>query len=395
MPTIYEQSRLAHAQWKGKLSIELKCKLNNKTDLSLAYTPGVAQPCLDIQKNPEDVYTYTWKGNSVAVITDGTAVLGLGDIGPKASLPVMEGKCALFKAFADIDAVPIALDTKDPKEIIAICRALAPSFGGFNLEDISAPRCVEIERELKKLLDIPVFHDDQHGTSIVVAAGLINALKLVRKAFKDLRVVVCGAGAAGSSIMFMLNQLGVGEILGFSKEGILNQDDVEGYDFLAKELVAFTNPNNLKLSLKEALVGADVFIGVSAPRLVTSDMVKTMAKDPIIFALANPEPEITVEEAKAGGAFIVATGRSDKPNQVNNVLVFPGLFRGALDSGATQITEAMKLAAAKALASLISESELNPENIIPSAFDPRVAKTIADEVAQVAKATGMIRKTKE
>jgi malate dehydrogenase (oxaloacetate-decarboxylating) len=392
MADIYEKSLLAHAKWKGKLSVELKCDLKNKEDLSLAYTPGVAQPCLAIKDNPEAVYQYTWKGNSVAVITDGTAVLGLGDIGPKASLPVMEGKCALFKAFAGIDAVPIALDTKDPIEIIRICQALAPSFGGFNLEDISAPRCVQIERALKSTLDIPVFHDDQHGTAIVVAAGLINALKLVHKEFSSLKVVVSGAGAAGSSIMFMLKQLGVRNILGFTKEGILRKSNQASYDFLSKELTEFTNPMDLNLTLKEALVDADVFIGVSAPRLVTADMVKTMAKSPIVFALANPEPEITVDEATQGGAFIIATGRSDFPNQVNNVLVFPGLFRGALDSKATQITEPMKLAAAKALASLISDNELSAQYIIPSVFDPRVADTIAAEVKRVALETGMVRK---
>ncbi len=390
MSTIYEKSLLAHAKWKGKLSIALKCDITNKEELSLAYTPGVAEPCRAIAKNPEDVYTYTSKGNMVAVITDGTAVLGLGDIGPKASLPVMEGKCALFKAFADIDAVPIALDTKDPKEIIAICKALAPAFGGFNLEDISAPRCVEIERALKKELDIPVFHDDQHGTAIVVAAGLINALKLVHKDFKNIKVVVSGAGAAGSSVMFMLKQLGVKNIYGFSKEGVVRRSNLSA-DFLTKELAEFTNPNDENLTLAQALVGADVFIGVSAPRLVTSDMIKTMSKDPIVFALANPEPEITVEEAKAGGAYIIGTGRSDMPNQVNNVLVFPGLFRGALDAKATQITEPMKLAAAYGLASLIKDEELRPDYIIPSVFDPRVSQAVAQEVKRVAIETGMIR----
>jgi len=392
MSDIYDHSLKAHARWKGKLSVELKMPLKNKEDLSLAYTPGVAEPCRAIAKDPKTVYDYTWKGNSVAVITDGTAVLGLGDIGPKASLPVMEGKCALFKAFAGIDAVPIALDTKDPDELIRICQTLAPSFGGFNLEDISAPRCVQIERALKATLDIPVFHDDQHGTAIVVAAGLINALKLVHKDFHSIKVVVSGAGAAGSSIMFMLKQLGVPVILGFSKAGILRKNDEASLDFLSKELAEFTNPMDLKMSLAEALIDSDVFIGVSAPRLVTSAMIKTMAKDPIVFALANPEPEITYDDAKKGGAAIIATGRSDFPNQVNNVLVFPGLFRGALDAKATQITEAMKLAAAKALASLISETELSAVYIIPSAFDPRVADTVAQAVKQVAIETGMVRK---
>jgi len=392
MSDIYEKSLLAHGQWKGKLSIQLKCALDNKEALSLAYTPGVAAPCLAIQANPEALYHYTWKGNSVAVITDGTAVLGLGDIGPKASLPVMEGKCALFKAFADIDAVPIALDTKDPQAIIEICKALAPSFGGINLEDIAAPRCVTIERALKATLDIPVFHDDQHGTAIVVAAGLINALKLVNKSFKDLKIVVSGAGAAGSSIMFMLHHLGATNILGFSKEGIIRKSNASPLDFLSRELSEITNPDDLDLSLTEAMKSADVFIGVSAPKIVTSTMIASMAKDPIVFALANPEPEITVEEAKKGGAAIVATGRSDYPNQVNNVLVFPGLFRGALDSKATQITEPMKIAAAKALASLISEPELSADYIIPSVFDPRVADTIAAQVKRVAIESGLVRK---
>jgi malate dehydrogenase (oxaloacetate-decarboxylating) len=392
MSTIYEKSLAAHKQWKGKLSVELKCDLKTKEDLSLSYTPGVAEPCRIIAQNPEEVYTYTWKGNSVAVITDGSAVLGLGDIGPKASLPVMEGKCALFKAFANIDAVPIALDTKDPDEIIAICKALAPSFGGFNLEDISAPRCVTIERELKKVLDIPVFHDDQHGTAIVVAAGLINSLKLLKKEFKDLKVVVSGAGAAGSSIMFMLKRLGVKNILGFSKSGILNHDDMDAYDFLSKELLEFINPHNHHYTLKEALIDADVFIGVSAPRLVTSEMIQTMGKDPIVFALANPEPEISYEDALKGGARIIATGRSDLPNQINNVLVFPGLFRGALDCRATQITEEMKLAAAYGLASLIKEDELRFDYIIPSVFDPRVSEVVAFEVKKVATQTGIARK---
>jgi malate dehydrogenase (oxaloacetate-decarboxylating) len=392
MSTIYEKSLLAHKQWRGKLSVELKCDLKTKEDLSLAYTPGVAEPCRVIAQDPNEVYNYTWKGNSVAVITDGTAVLGLGDIGPKASLPVMEGKCALFKAFANIDAVPIALDTKDPDEIIAICKALAPSFGGFNLEDISAPRCVTIERELKKILDIPVFHDDQHGTAIVVAAGLINALKLLRKEFKDLKVVVSGAGAAGSSIMFMLKRLGVINIIGFSKSGILNRDDLDAYDFLSKELLEFINPLNLHQSLKEALKDADVFIGVSAPRLVSSEMIHSMASDPIVFALANPEPEISYEDALSGGARLIATGRSDLPNQINNVLVFPGLFRGALDCRATQITEEMKLAAAFGLASLIKEDELRFDYIIPSVFDPRVSDVVAQEVKKVAYQTGIARK---
>lgn len=391
MSNVYEKSLAAHALWKGKLSVVLKCDLSDRDALSLAYTPGVAAPCLAIFANPAEVYQYTWKGNAVAVITDGSAVLGLGDIGPLASLPVMEGKCALFKAFAGIDAVPIALDTQDSDEIIKICKAVAPSFGGINLEDISAPRCVTIERALKKILNIPVFHDDQHGTAIVVAAGLINALKLVKKQFSEIKVVVSGAGAAGSSILFMLKNLGVKEIYAFSKSGILTADDQEKYDFLTRELTEFTNLNRHRWTLKEAIVDADVFIGVSAPHLISSDMIKSMGKQPIVFALANPEPEISVEEAKLGGAYIIATGRSDYPNQINNVLVFPGLFRGALDAQATQISEAMKNAAAYGLASLISADKLSSDYIIPSVFDPRVMEVVASEVKRVAIETGLVR----
>jgi len=391
MSDIYQKSLIAHKVWRGKLRIELNAPITNKEELSLAYTPGVAEPCREIHRNPESVYDYTWKGNTVAVITDGTAVLGLGDIGPHASLPVMEGKCALFKSFADIDAVPIALDTKDPDEIIRICKALAPSFGGINLEDISAPRCVQIERELKRTLNIPVFHDDQHGTAIVVAAGLINALKLIKKEFKDLKVVVSGAGAAGSSIMFMLRDLGVVNILGFRKEGIIRKE--EHTDFLVQELSEFTNPNQLNVSLQEAMVNADVFIGVSAPKLVSKAMIQSMNKHSIVFALANPEPEISYEDAKEAGAYIIATGRSDYPNQVNNVLAFPGLFRGALDAKATQITEEMKKAAAYGLSSLIQIEELSPDYIIPSVFDKRVKNVVSQAVKDVAIASGCVRKS--
>lgn len=391
MSDIYQKSLIAHKAWKGKLRIELNAPITNKEELSLAYTPGVAQPCREIHRNPESVYDYTWKGNTIAVITDGTAVLGLGDIGPLASLPVMEGKCALFKSFADIDAVPIALDTKDPEEIIRICKALAPSFGGINLEDISAPRCVYIERELKRTMNIPVFHDDQHGTAIVVAAGLINALKLVKKEFKDLKVVVSGAGAAGSSIMFMLRDLGVTNILGFRKEGIILKE--EHTDFLVQELSEFSNPNQLKISLQEAMINADVFIGVSAPKLVSKSMIQSMHTHSIVFALANPEPEISYEDAKDAGAYIIATGRSDYPNQVNNVLAFPGLFRGALDAKATQISEEMKKAAAFGLASLIQTNELNPDYIIPSVFDKRVKDVVSQAVKDVAIASDWVRKS--
>ena len=382
MSDIYQKALEAHAKWKGKLRIAVNAPLSTREDLSLAYTPGVAEPCRAIHDDPRKVYDYTWVGNTVAVITDGTAVLGLGDIGPKASLPVMEGKCALFKAFAGIDAIPIALDTKNPDELIMIIKALAPSFGGINLEDISAPRCVQIERALKTDLDIPVFHDDQHGTAIVVSAALINALKLVGKDLSKVKVVVSGAGAAGSAILFMLRNLGVQDMLAFRKEGIILKNDSD--DFLTKELAEFTNIKQEKLTLAEALIGADVFIGVSAPRLLNKDMIQSMNKDAITFALANPEPEIDYNLAKAAGARIVATGRSDFPNQINNVLVFPGIFKGALQSRATQITEAMKLRAAEAIAALITDEDLNEEMIIPSVFDPRVADAVAEAVSQEA-----------
>lgn len=380
MSDIYQKALEAHALWKGKLRIEVNSPVSNREELSVAYTPGVAEPCRAIHNDPEKVYDYTWVGNTVAVITDGTAVLGLGDIGPKASLPVMEGKCALFKAFAGIDAIPIALDTKDPDELIQIIKALAPSFGGINLEDISAPRCVQIERALKDQLDIPVFHDDQHGTAIVVSAALINALKLVNKEMASIKLVVSGAGAAGSAILFMLRNLGVKNIFAFRKEGIILKDD--NHDFLTKELAEFTNSEQIDMTLAEALVGADVFIGVSAPRLLNSDMVKSMNKDAIIFALANPEPEIDYRIAKEAGARVVATGRSDYPNQINNVLVFPGIFKGALRSRAKQITEDMKISAAEAIASLVSSDELSDEYIIPSVFDARVAEAVSKAVEE-------------
>lgn len=394
MSTVYEKALEKHKEWKGKIGTVLKAPLDSRADLNLAYTPGVAQPCIEINKNVDDVYKYTWKGNTVAVITDGTAVLGLGDIGPEASLPVMEGKCALLKRFGDVDGIPIALNTKDPKEIILICKALAPSFGGINLEDISAPRCVEIERTLIEELNIPVFHDDQHGTAIVVTAGLINSLKLVKKEIDQIRVVVSGAGAAGSSIIRMLNKIGVKDILAFNINGIITKEDAGKYDFLTKELSEIVNQEQKRISFKEAFVGADVFIGVSAPRIVSQDMVRSMNKDAIVFSMANPEPEITYEEAKAAGARVVGTGRSDQPNQVNNVLAFPGLFRGALDCHATKINEEMKLGAAIGIAKLIEDNELNEEYVIPSAFDDRVAKTVAEEVIKAAIATGVVRELK-
>ena len=389
MATIYEESLEKHGIWKGKISTELKMPLNNTKDLSLAYTPGVAEPCRAISKDKKQVYNYTWKGNTIAVVSDGTAVLGLGDIGPEAGLPVMEGKAVLFKKFGGVDCVPICLDTKDPKEIISICKALAPSFGGINLEDISAPRCVEIERTLIKELNIPVFHDDQHGTAIVVTAAVSNALKLIGKKKEDVTAVVSGMGAAGSSICRMLLDFGIKDILGFNSKGIVLKDDYENYNFLTKELCLITNKQNRRLSLQDAMKEADIFIGVSKPNLITKEMVASMKKDPIIFAMANPEPEIPYADAVAGGAKVIGTGRSDFPNQVNNVLAFPGLFRGALDVRARKITEEMKMAAAMGLASLIKEEELRPDYVIPSPFDPRVAKAVAAAVAETARKIGV------
>lgn len=391
MANIYEKSLEKHAEWKGKISTELKMPLQTRNDLSLAYTPGVAEPCRQIHKNPDDAYKYTWKGNTIAVVSDGTAVLGLGDIGPAAGLPVMEGKCVLFKRFAGIDAVPLCIDTKDPEKIIEFCKQIAPTFGGINLEDISAPRCVEIERTLIKELDIPVFHDDQHGTAIVVTAAIMNALKVAGKRPEDCTLVVSGTGAAGSSIIRMLHGFGIGKIYGFNINGIVIKDDYDKYDFLTKELIEITNPDNKRLTMKEAFVGADIFVGVSAPNLVTEEMVKSMAPKSIVFAMANPEPEITYEKAKAAGAYILGTGRSDYPNQINNILAFPGLFRGALDCRASKITEEMKIAAARGLASLVSDDELGPDKIIPDAFDPRVAKVVAKAVADEARKAGLAR----
>ncbi|MBP7480636.1 MAG: NAD-dependent malic enzyme [Spirochaetaceae bacterium] len=382
MATIYEESLAKHAEWKGKMETRLKMPLENKRDLSLAYTPGVAEPCNVIAKDKEAVYKYTAKGNLVAVVTDGTAVLGLGDIGPEAGLPVMEGKAALFKQFGGVDAIPICLDTKDPEEIIKICKAIAPGFGGINLEDISAPRCVQIERTLIKELDIPVFHDDQHGTAIVVTAALINALKLVNKKAEDLTVTVSGLGAAGSSIIRMIHSLGVRNIYGFNSKGIVLREDNDKYSFLLKELTEITNLDNKRLTLAQAMAESDVFIGVSAPKLLSKEMVSSMKKDSIVLAMANPEPEIPYDDAVAAGAKVVGTGRSDYPNQINNVLAFPGLFRGALDSRAKKITEEMKMAAARGIASLVSDEELKPDYVIPSPFDPRVAKTVAAAVSE-------------
>lgn len=391
MKDIYQEALEMHEKVKGKLEVQLKVPLNESYDLSLAYTPGVAQPCREIAKNKEDIYKYTWKQNSVAVVSDGTAVLGLGDIGPEAAMPVMEGKSILFKKFGHIDAVPICLDTKDPQEIIRIVKAIAPSFGGINLEDISAPRCVEIERTLIKELDIPVFHDDQHGTAIVVTAGLLNALKVVHKKIEDITVVVSGTGAAGSSIIKMIHALGVKEIYGFNINGIVTKEDYDQYDFLTQELTEITNSQSKRMTMVEAMKEADVFIGVSAPGVLTSEMVKSMKNNPIVFAMANPEPEIPYQEAIDAGVAVMGTGRSDYPNQINNVLAFPGLFRGALDVKARKISEGMKLAAAYGLASLVDETELSPTYVIPNALDPRVSDVVAKAVAKKAIEEGLAR----
>lgn len=391
MLTVYERALELHEKNKGKLSVVSKVAVKNKDDLSLAYSPGVAEPCRKIAANKEDVYKYTSKGNLVAVITDGTAVLGLGDIGPEAALPVMEGKCVLFKEFAGVDAIPICLDTKDPEEIIRTAKLLAPGLGGINLEDISAPRCIEIETRLKEELDIPVFHDDQHGTAIVVAAGLINAFKFLGKKFSEAKVVVNGAGAAGSSIAKLIHKLGVTNLLVLDRPGILRRSEKDSYDFSKRELAELTNPDDIKGDLSVAIKDADVFVGVSVGNILTTEMVKTMNKDAIIFAMANPVPEIMPEDALAGGARIVGTGRSDYPNQINNVLVFPGLFKGALEAKSKKITEEMKLAAANGLASLLKEEELNENYIIPDAFDPRVADAVAAAVKKVAKEQGICR----
>lgn len=388
--TVYERSLELHEKNHGKVEVISKVKVENCEDLSLAYTPGVAEPCRKIHANPDDVYKYTAKGNLVAVVSDGTAVLGLGDIGPLAGMPVMEGKSILFKEFANVDAFPICLDTKDVDEIVETVKRIAPCFGGINLEDISAPRCFEVEARLKKELDIPVFHDDQHGTAIVVCAGLINALKVVGKKMEDIRVVINGAGSAGISICKLILQFGVGDVVLVDRQGALCPGE-EWMNPAQKAMAEVTNKDHQRGLLAEIIKNKDVFIGVSAPNLVTAEMVKTMAKDPIIFAMANPTPEIMPDVAKAGGARVVATGRSDFPNQINNVLVFPGIFRGALDVRATDITEEMKLAASRAIASLITPEELNEEYIIPSPFDKRVCSVVAKEVGRVAREQGIAK----
>ncbi len=380
-----------HYEWKGKIAISPVTRVTTREDLSVAYTPGVAEPCLAIKDDISKSYELTRRWNTVAVVTDGTAVLGLGDIGPEAGMPVMEGKCLLFKEFADIDAIPLCIRSKDVDEIVKTVSLLAGSFGGINLEDISAPRCFEIERRLKEICDIPVFHDDQHGTAIIATAALINALRVVGKKAGDIKLVISGAGAAGTAIGSLFAKFGVNNIIYCDKCGAI-YEGMEGLSEAHAELSKHTNPNKEKGTLADVIKGADAFLGVSAPNLVTPEMVKSMASDPIIFAMANPVPEIMPDIAKAAGAKVVGTGRSDFPNQINNVLAFPGVFRGALDCLASDITEEMKIAAAKALASIISDDELNENYIIPDAFDKRVAPAIAEAVANCAREQGIARK---
>ena len=386
----YKKALELHEKYKGKIDIKCDMPLNNREDLAVAYTPGVAQPCLEIAKDPENAYKYTSKGHLVAIVTDGSAVLGLGNIGGMAGMPVMEGKAALFKRFGGVDGFPICLSTQNTEEIIAAVRAIAPTFGGINLEDISAPRCFEIEERLERELDIPVFHDDQHGTAIVVTAALINALKIVGKEMKDIKVALSGPGAAGTAIIKMLQHCGVKNIVACDSRGIIFRGR-EGLDAHKTLLAQTTNPENASGSLADAVRGADVFVGVSAPGILTAEMVKTMAEKPVIFAMANPVPEIGYEEALAAGAAVVGTGRSDFPNQINNVLAFPGIFRGALDCGAREINYDMKTAAAAAIAELVLPEQLSPEYIIPDPFDPRVAENVARRVAEAAFATGAVR----
>lgn len=384
-----KESLRLHYEWKGKIEVIARAKVDNKDALSLAYTPGVAQPCLEIQKDINKSYELTRRSNLVAVITDGSAVLGLGNIGPEAGMPVMEGKCVLFKEFGGVDAFPLCIRTQDVDEFVNTVALLCGSFGGINLEDIAAPRCFEIERKLKEKADIPIFHDDQHGTAVICSAGIINALKLVGKKIEDCTAVFNGAGAAGVAIAKLFTSMGIGNIIMCDRKGIIcDGDDLKP----AKQDIAdFTNKNQLRGSLADAMKGADIFIGVSAPGVVTEDMIKSMAKDPIVLAMANPVPEIMPDLAKAAGAAVVGTGRSDFPNQINNVLAFPGIFRGALDVRASDINEEMKIAAAKALASLVSDEELSADYIIPKPFDPRVGKTVAAAVAQAARDSGVAR----
>lgn len=384
-----EESLRLHYQWKGKLETVPKMTVDSRDALSLAYTPGVAQPCIEINQHPELSYELTGRCNTVAVVTDGTAVLGLGDIGPEAAMPVMEGKCVLFKSFGGVDAVPLCLRTKDVDEIVRTVSLLAGSFGGVNLEDISAPRCFEIERRLKEACDIPIFHDDQHGTAVVVLAALINALKVVQKDIKSIRAVISGAGAAGIAIARLLLAVGIGDLVICDRQGAIYSGR-DGLNSIKEEMAAITNKNRISGGIGQALKGSDVFIGVSSPGIVTADMVRSMAPGAILFPMANPVPEISYEEAVAAGAAVIGTGRSDYPNQINNVLAFPGIFRGALDVRASEINEEMKMAAAMALASLVDDQP-DSQHIIPLPFDPRVAPTVAKAVADAARATGAAR----
>ena len=384
-----EESLRLHGEWNGKIEVVSRVPVKPKEDLSLAYTPGVAQPCLEIQKDYDKSFTLTRRSNLVAVITDGTAVLGLGDIGPEAGMPVMEGKCALFKSFGDVDAFPICVRSKDVDEIVRTIYLISGSFGGINLEDIAAPRCFEIERRLKEICDIPIFHDDQHGTAVVVGAALLNALKVTGKNIEDIKVVINGAGSAGIAIAYHIMALGVKHLKVVDSKGILA--DPESPNPAKAEMAKITNPEKMAGKLADAMAGADVFIGVSAPHVVTQEMIRSMAKDPIVLAMANPVPEIEPKDALEAGAAVVGTGRSDHPNQINNVLVFPGLFRGALDVRARDINQEMKLAASRALADLVSPEELNSEYVLPAPFDPRVGPAVAKAVAQAARDSGVAR----
>jgi malate dehydrogenase (oxaloacetate-decarboxylating) len=388
--SIYDESLKFHEEKRGKIEVVSRVEVDSSHSMSLAYTPGVAQPCLEIQKDPDKAYIYTRKWNTIAVVSDGTAVLGLGDIGPLASLPVMEGKAVLFKTFGDVDAIPILVDSKDTDEIVDTIVRIAPTFGGINLEDISAPRCFEVEKKLKEKLDVPVFHDDQHGTAVVVLAALVNAMKIIKKPVPGLKVIINGAGAAGNSIARLLMSSGINNVILCDRKGALYRGmEARGEEKLA--MAEVTNPYNIKGTLSDVIKGADVFIGVSAPGVLTTEMVQNMSKDAVVFAMANPTPEIFPEDAKAGGARIIGTGRSDFPNQINNVLAFPGIFRGALDVRAREINEKMKVAAAYAIANSIPEVELNEEYIMPKAFNKDVQMQVAEAVRKAAIASGVAR----